>query len=163
MGPATRDYEVLHDQPTVRAFIIDNAQRVLLVKRGPGFEEGKWCVPGGKLNHFFEDPKEAVKREVMEEVGLYYNPCTFGIGYEDDGKRFAYPTLYFGGWLEGVPRVDCVESVAFRWSTLEGILRSSDLAFNEGIRLKGVVQSMLMIGLEELMSPSYQIRSSKSH
>ncbi len=158
MKTATIESKVLHDNPTVRAFIFDEERRVLLVKRGSGSEEGKWCIPGGKLNHFFEAPEEAIRREVMEEVGLNYNPCVLGVGYEEDGEGFAYPTLYFSGALEGTPQVDSVEAVAFRWSTLEDILNSSDLAFNEGKCLKRVVQSILLLGLEELMPTCYQLK-----
>lgn len=160
MRTATIDSKVLHDTPTVRAFIFDEGRKVLFVKRGPGFEEGKWCVPGGKLNSFFENLEAAVRREVMEEVGLNYDPYVFGVDldYEESGKGFAYPTLYFGGWLKGIPHVDGVEAVAFRWSTLEGILHSSDLAFNKGIGVKRVVQSVLMLGLDELMPTCYQLQ-----
>lgn len=158
MTIATIESRILHDTPTVRAFIFDEARRVLLIKRGPGFEEGKWGVPGGKLNNFLEDKYEAVRREVMEEVGLTYNPRVIGVGYEEDGKGLAYPTLYFCGWLEGVPHVDGVEAVAFSWSTLEGILHRRNLAFNGGKSLKGVVQSMLTLGLEKIMSPIYQLQ-----
>ena len=150
----TTRYDVLHEKPTVRAFIIDDARKLLLIKRGRGFEEGKWCVPGGKLNHFFENEYEAIKREVMEEVGLQFTPVLFGVGYEEDGIKFAYPTLYFGGALEGVPHVDGVEAVDFRLSTLEDVLISHDLAFNKGKSLKDVCKAILSLELTPLLISS---------
>ncbi len=158
MKTATTKFVVLHEKPTVRAFIFDDRLRLLMIKRGSGFEEGKWCVPGGKLNSFLEDSTEAIKREVMEEVGLHYNPRIFGTGYEDNGKGVAYPTLYLGGVLEGVPRLDGVEAVDLRWSKLEEVLYSRDLAFNQGKQLKQVVRSIDIGLLEELLFPKYVLQ-----
>jgi ADP-ribose pyrophosphatase YjhB (NUDIX family) len=58
--------------PCVGAAIIDEAERVLLVKHVPekgGFWAGKYICPGGRLE--FGEPLEAgVRREVLEETGL---------------------------------------------------------------------------------------------
>jgi len=57
----------------VGAVVLDETNRVLLVKhvegkRG-GFWFGKWICPGGKLQHG-ESLEEGTKREVKEETGL---------------------------------------------------------------------------------------------
>lgn len=50
---------------------LNHNNKVLLVRRAPydGFMANFWELPGGKVE-FGEDPKEALKREFQEEVGL---------------------------------------------------------------------------------------------
>jgi len=54
----------------VRALILDNASRVLLVKE---ISDGLWTLPGGWCD-VGESPSEAVTREVYEETGLKVRP-----------------------------------------------------------------------------------------
>lgn len=42
---------------------------LLVVKRGRGANEGKWAVPGGKVD-YGESLADAARREVKEETGL---------------------------------------------------------------------------------------------
>ena len=51
--------------------IIRKNDKILLLKRSQsdGFDPGLWELPGGKID-YGENLKEAVKREVKEEVGL---------------------------------------------------------------------------------------------
>jgi ADP-ribose pyrophosphatase YjhB (NUDIX family) len=53
----------------VGAVVLDDADRVLLVRRGRAPSQGKWSLPGGLL-HLGERLEEAVVREVAEECGL---------------------------------------------------------------------------------------------
>lgn len=55
--------------PCVGAVILDDAGRLLLVRRGrpPGVD--RWSVPGGRLEPG-ESDADAVVREVLEETGL---------------------------------------------------------------------------------------------
>ena len=68
--------------PTVRAMIFNPLSRFLLIQRGPGLDEGLWCLPGGK-NESGEDGYAAVRREIKEEVGL------------QEGRDF---TIYYRGF-----------------------------------------------------------------
>jgi len=80
---------------------IEHQGKLLIIKRGPGLEAGKWAFPGGNL-----DPNETciecACREVYEEVGYQYNPgyCGFKlVGIFDrpdraEGDR-AISILYF--------------------------------------------------------------------
>jgi ADP-ribose pyrophosphatase YjhB (NUDIX family) len=64
--------EVKEIMVAVGAVIVDNDDRVLLVKHKPerkGFWQGKWICPGGKLE-IGERIEEGVKREVREETNL---------------------------------------------------------------------------------------------
>jgi 8-oxo-dGTP diphosphatase len=51
--------------------IVRKDGRILLLQRSlrSGFDPGLWELPGGKINHG-ENLVEAVRREVLEEVGL---------------------------------------------------------------------------------------------
>lgn len=53
----------------VGAIVIDDRQRLLLIKRGRGAAVGQWSVPGGRVEGG-ESLEDAVEREVMEETGL---------------------------------------------------------------------------------------------
>jgi len=54
-----------------KAFIVDNKNRLLVVKRRPNDVQkpGIWEIPGGRLNPG-EDPHEGVQRETKEETNL---------------------------------------------------------------------------------------------
>jgi ADP-ribose pyrophosphatase YjhB (NUDIX family) len=49
--------------------LIQDAGRLLLIKRGNVPERGKWSVPAGFVDGG-EDPARAAEREVLEETGL---------------------------------------------------------------------------------------------
>ena len=51
------------------AVIIEDDNKVLLMRRKGAHEEGTWCFPGGKLD-FFEKITDCAIRETKEEVGL---------------------------------------------------------------------------------------------
>lgn len=50
---------------SVKAIIKDNTGRILLLKE----RDGKWDLPGGGLEHG-ENPKDALKREIIEETRM---------------------------------------------------------------------------------------------
>src|SRR5262245_15566303 len=49
--------------------LIEDAGRLLLIKRGNDPERGKWTVPAGFVDGG-EDPARAAEREALEETGL---------------------------------------------------------------------------------------------
>ena len=54
----------------VTAAIIHREGRILIAQRKKHADHGlKWEFPGGKLN-FGEDPKEGLKREIIEELDM---------------------------------------------------------------------------------------------
>jgi 8-oxo-dGTP diphosphatase len=55
--------------PCVGAVVLDDAGRLLLVRRGREPSRGLWSVPGGRVESGETGP-DAVRREVREETGL---------------------------------------------------------------------------------------------
>jgi 8-oxo-dGTP diphosphatase len=55
--------------PCVGAIVVDEAGRLLLVRRGQEPAKGSWSVPGGRVE-VGESDENAIVREVLEETGL---------------------------------------------------------------------------------------------
>ncbi|MBM3232477.1 NUDIX hydrolase [Candidatus Pacearchaeota archaeon] len=73
-------------QSAVAGIIVRNG-KVLLTRRSKLLAEGgKWCLPGGGINKW-EKSIDAVKREVMEEVGLDARECKLLFVHEEIVKK----------------------------------------------------------------------------
>lgn len=75
----------------VKAFIVDDKKRLLVIKREPKdiHKPRIWEIPGGRLS-LGEDPVEGVKRETKEETGLsinVLNPLSVRHFTRDDGQK----------------------------------------------------------------------------
>ena len=74
------------------ALIIDDANRVLLIREG--YEAGRYGLPGGVIEAG-ETPRDAVIREVHEELGLSVEPQELVAVYylrtdRSEGLRFFF-------------------------------------------------------------------------
>jgi len=49
--------------------VLEEDNKVLLIKKSRGPHKGKWDLPGGTIE-FGEEPYEALKREFLEETGI---------------------------------------------------------------------------------------------
>jgi len=58
-----------NDPKVAAVAFIEQAGRVLLVRRAMNPERGKWALPAGYVD-YGEDPRDAAIREVREETGL---------------------------------------------------------------------------------------------
>jgi ADP-ribose pyrophosphatase YjhB (NUDIX family) len=55
--------------PATCIVVVDDSERVILVKRSVPPKEGFWCLPGGFME-LGETPEQAALRELEEETGL---------------------------------------------------------------------------------------------
>lgn len=87
------------------AVVFDDANRVLLVKRGRPPAQGLWSVPGGSVE-VGEDLVDAVAREVWEETRLVVEVgeevwvATVPLSAEADYEIHAFRAVMVGGILE---------------------------------------------------------------
>ncbi len=117
---------MLHVAATVvvaAGVIVENG-RVLLTQRKAGAHlEGAWEFPGGKLQAG-EDPREALRRELREELGVDVTvgdivEVTFH-RYEEANKVVLL--LFFAATrLAASPPPRAIDVAAFEWAGAEGL------------------------------------------
>lgn len=98
----------------VAAGVVERDGRIMICRRKPDVHNGlKWEFPGGKLEKG-EGPEAALKRELMEELGIDVE-----VGRVKDVLMHAYPDrdvliLFYGcRILSGEPKtIDC-EAIAW--------------------------------------------------
>lgn len=108
----------------VGALIFNDEGKFLVCLRGPGArnEQGKWEIPGGKLE-FGETLADCLVREIKEEVGLEIEVLElFQVADHilvDEGEHWVSPT-YLCHWLGGTPSIQEPDKCTdLRWVTLE--------------------------------------------
>lgn len=102
--------------PVVGAIIVQG-RRILCTQRGPGRLEGLWEFPGGKLEPG-ESPKEALAREIREELGCQVTVDGKVVTTEHE-YDFAVIilTTYYCSLVDGQPRLS--EHIASAWLSPE--------------------------------------------
>ena len=101
----------------VVAAIIKKENKILATKRGYGEFVNMWEFPGGKIEAN-ESQKEALIREIKEELDCIIKPTKFALNLE-----YQYPTFYLkmacfeAVITEGTPRL--LEHNDARWLTRE--------------------------------------------
>ncbi len=71
--------------------LLEHDGKCLLVQRSPGDEHGnKWSIPGGKVEKG-ETKEEAVKREILEELGVVSGHFTSKGQATSSFIMFSYP------------------------------------------------------------------------
>lgn len=99
----------------VVAAIIKKNNKVLATKRGYGEFIDMWEFPGGKIEEN-ESQKEALVREIKEELDCTIKPTKFALNLE-----YQYPTFYLkmscfeAEIIEGTPKL--LEHNDARWLT----------------------------------------------
>jgi 8-oxo-dGTP diphosphatase len=108
----------------VSAGVIIEGGRVLLTQRKAGAHlEGAWEFPGGKV-HDGEDPRQALRRELREELGLDVAvgeivEVTFH-RYEEE-KKSVLLLFFEAARLAGSPEPRALDVAAFEWAAAEGL------------------------------------------
>lgn len=105
--------------PIVRALVPDAAGRILLLKRAhTGHGEGRWCLPGGKID-YGATVEQALAQELAEETGLQLTAAQFlflqnSLPLQSGGMHCI--NLYFVCQTRGEVRLNR-ESSAIAWIT----------------------------------------------
>lgn len=124
----------------VRAFIIDSEGRILLEKRGKEPEKNKWMLPGGKVNEY-EKAEDAIKKEVMEELHITFDPhfYSYSEGFYPERKTHTLALHFFGNY-KGEIRVKEKQILEVKFFTREEIMKGNNFAWTH----KSVIMSYLM-------------------
>lgn len=113
-----------------RALITDEQGRALLGKRARGISAGMYTIIGGKANPG-EDPKDAVKREVKEEVGLDFEPKNLFLERDQgDDMSGKYKVSYFTGNTSGEITLNPDEITEIIYVSEEEADSRQDIAFD---------------------------------
>ena len=121
----------------VAAIIIDG-DKILATQRGDGEFKGGWEFPGGKIEEN-EDSKEALKREIKEELGI-------DITVHDlfDIVSYYYPNFHLNMqcYICEIKQGDITlhEHLAYKWLTIDTLNSvtwlPADVGLIEKIRMK---------------------------
>ncbi|MCA9426739.1 MAG: 8-oxo-dGTP diphosphatase MutT [Candidatus Omnitrophica bacterium] len=102
----------------VVAALIQQQDRILIQQRPPGsWMEGYWEFPGGKV-HAGEDPRKALERELLEELGVR---CA--VGEIEETIHHVYPEktvlllFYWCEILSGEPQG--LEGQTLEWAKID--------------------------------------------
>lgn len=101
-----QDGFVFYQNPhaAVSAVIVNDRRQVLMVRRRQEPARGMWDFPGGFVT-WGKDPRQAVKREVREELGIVFRPHRVLNAYHDwydfQGLRYSVNAVYFLGASSG--------------------------------------------------------------
>ena len=103
----------------VKVMAFDKTGRLLLVRHGYGRSE-LWMLPGGGVGRR-EEPADAARRELMEEVGCALDTVALvgTFGSEAEGKRDTI--LLFRGETPDSPRPDGLEVIDARFFPLHAL------------------------------------------
>ncbi|MBD3339671.1 MAG: NUDIX domain-containing protein [Candidatus Lokiarchaeota archaeon] len=108
---------------------INKTKHVLLIYRNTEPYKNYWALPGGKIN-FKEAAKDAVIREIREEVDLDFEPILYYTYYERiPDKNIDGDVYVYEGNAKGEPRLSKNEITKFGWFSIQNSTKMN-LAFS---------------------------------
>ncbi len=118
---------------SVAAFVSDSEGRVLLIKRANDPGKGKLAPPGGFVD-FGETAETAVRREIIEEVGLELSSlhylCSNVNDYDYKGVTYSVLDLVFVAKAVNAHQAAALDDVESCVWLKPGEIRPEDLAFD---------------------------------
>ena len=125
-------------KPTASGLVLDGDGRILLARRAQAPDQGKWDLPGGFLNEG-EDPRDGLRRELMEETSLDVEPLEFfdlvldRYG-DDDDAQWTLNLYWTCRVLHGAPTpADDVDEL--RWFARDELPPPAELAFRNNAKV----------------------------
>lgn len=155
----------------VGAVVLDDDQRILLVRRGQEPLLGEWSLPGGALE-LGERLEDGIRREVAEETGLLVTPLEIVAVFDhiaraqnpdpsgDARVRFHYVLVDYRCRVEGgvlACATDVTEVLWASWDQLEQSERNSEdiaLTGDGTLRLNLFTLSVIRKALEQARAAS---------
>lgn len=117
----------------VGAVVLDDTQRVLLVRRGQEPLLGEWSLPGGALE-LGERLEDALRREVAEETGLVVEPVEIVAVFdhiaraEDERVRFHYVLVDYRCRVTGGVLACASDATEVRWARWDELTGHGSMA-----------------------------------
>ena len=118
--------------PATCLVVVDNKDRVLLVKRSVAPKKGFWCLPGGFME-LGETPEKAALRELKEETGLTGRiDMLLGVSSNPSAQ---YHTVLMAGYLVKsysgslIAGDDAIDTAYFHYNELPEIAFESHASF----------------------------------
>lgn len=85
----------------VRAILVNEENKILLVRRVKQPEKDKWSLPGGKVD-WDETAEKGIQREIKEELQLLFSPhYLFFTEYILPEKKLHSHVMYYDGKYSG--------------------------------------------------------------
>ena len=139
-----------HPYTGVDAIILNDKGEILLEKRASGMSSfpGYWCLPGGWME-WGERVEDAVKREVMEEIGVEVEVVKFVGKYFDTNtfpiKKYSRVALpHICKIISSAPKVNQIEEVEeIKWVNPKDAL-AMDIAYDQKDMIRYVVDNGLI-------------------
>lgn len=125
-------------KPTASGLVLDDDGRILLARRAQEPDKGKWDLPGGFLNEG-EEPRDGLRRELLEESSLEVEPLAFFDvvvdRYGDEGDAQWTLNLYYTcRVVRGTPTpADDVDEL--RWFAHDELPQLAELAFRNNAKV----------------------------
>ena len=118
----------------VAGALVDPAGRVLIAERPPGkAQAGRWEFPGGK-RHERESPREALARELMEELGIELGAAEPLLAVTHHYAGAAAPVLIDCWRVESWRgELKCLDGQRLRWCTLPELAAADILEADRSI------------------------------
>jgi ADP-ribose pyrophosphatase YjhB (NUDIX family) len=125
-------------KPTASGLVLDDEGRILLARRAQEPDKGKWDLPGGFLDEG-EDPRDGLRRELLEETSLEVEPLEFfdvvvdRYGEADDAQ-WTLNLYWTCRVLRGTPTpADDVDEL--RWFGRDELPPAAELAFRNNAKV----------------------------
>ena len=108
--------------------------KFLVTKRSPqnDYKPNEWDIPGGTIE-FGETPEEALKREVLEEVGLVINILRplFVYSFMSNPQRHQFQIVYECEYVSGEVKLNPEEHDDYTWAEIKDLDDLPKIAFLE--------------------------------
>ncbi|SRR6266568_5316899 len=117
-------------QVGVKALLRNPQGKYLLIKRSSENYRGMWDIAGGRINPG-SSLLENLAREIKEETGLILVDKPRLIAAQDimpNAEKHIVRLTYIAD-IQGEPKLDTQEHVAYQWLTLEEIKQMEDLDY----------------------------------